>query len=103
MNTRFHILMGLNDDEEENPPTILPGNAVVMDPQLPFRPLSKFGNNFLNRLQCTRQRNKLLAEVTLIDTPGILSGEKQTTERLAGRFVDEIFSDNSVCSEVTTL
>lgn len=95
--------MGLDDDDDQSSATILPGNAVAVDPKLPFRPLTKFGNNFLNRLQCTRQRNKLLAEVTLIDTPGILSGEKQTTERLAGRFVDEIFSDNSVCSEVTTL
>ena len=95
--------MGLDDDDDQSSATILPGNAVAVDPKLPFRPLTKFGNNFLNKLQCTRQRNKLLAEVTLIDTPGILSGEKQTTERLAGRFVDEIFSDNSVCSEVTTL
>ena len=95
--------MGLEDDDDQSSATILPGNAVAVDPKLPFRPLTKFGNNFLNRLQCTRQRNKLLAEVTLIDTPGILSGEKQTTERLAGGFVGEIFSDYSVCSEATTL
>ena len=95
--------MGLDDDDQSSA-TLLPGNAVAVDPKLPFRPLTKFGNNFLNRLQCTRQRNKLLAEVTLIDTPGILSGEKQTTERWAGRLVGEIFPDySSACSEDTTL
>jgi len=76
---RFHVLMGLENDEA--PTTILPGNALVVDPTLPFRPLAKFGNSFLNRFQCTRQKNRLLSEITLIDTPGILSGEKQTTER----------------------
>ena len=72
--------MGLADDH--SPASVIPGNALVVDPSLPFRPLAKFGNSFLNRFQCTRQRNRLLSEITLIDTPGILSGEKQTTERL---------------------
>ena len=87
MSHRFHVLLGPEDDDDQSSPTLLPGNALVVDPKLPFRPLAKFGNSFLNRLQCTRQRNKLLAELTLIDTPGILSGEKQTTERLAGGVV----------------
>ena len=72
--------MGQEDDDSQT--TIIPGNALVVDPTLPFRPLTKFGNSFLNRFQCTRQKNSLLSEITLIDTPGILSGEKQTTERL---------------------
>ena len=72
--------MGLDEDEEDIPTTV-PGNALVVDPKLPFRPLTKFGNAFLNRFQCSKQKNKLLSEITLIDTPGILSGEKQNTER----------------------
>ena len=28
---------------------IVPGNALVVDPKKQFRPLSKFGNAFLNR------------------------------------------------------
>ena len=95
---RFHVIMG-SDSEAENPPSCIPGNALVVDPKLPFRPLAKyyfifiewiyffmviccrFGNSFLNRFQCTRQKNQLLSEITLIDTPGILAGEKQNTDR----------------------
>ena len=32
---------------------VVPGNALVMDQQLPFRPLSRFGNTFLNRIQAS--------------------------------------------------
>lgn len=32
--------MGLDKDEDANPTTI-PGNALVVDPKLPFRPLTK--------------------------------------------------------------
>ncbi len=28
---------------------VIPGNALVVDPKKQFRPLSKFGNAFLNR------------------------------------------------------
>ena len=73
--------MGQKHEEHKDTATILPGNAVVVDPTLPFRPLTKFGNSFLNRFQVTRQDNKFLSEVTLIDTPGVLSGEKQTLDR----------------------
>ena len=79
---KFHVLMGADEDDlDADTPTTVPGNALVVDPKLPFRPLTKFGNSFLNRFQCTKQKNKLLSEITLIDTPGILSGEKQTIER----------------------
>merc|ERR1711970_531525 len=77
---KFHVIMG-SDGEAEDPPSCIPGNALVVDPKLPFRPLAKFGNSFLNRFQCTRQKNQLLSEITLIDTPGILSGEKQNNDR----------------------
>ena len=30
---------------------VIPGNALVVDPKKQFRPLSKFGNAFLNRFQ----------------------------------------------------
>jgi GTPase SAR1 family protein len=60
---------------------IIPGNALVVDPKKQFRPLAKFGNAFLNRLQCSQVSSPVLESITIVDTPGILSGEKQRVDR----------------------
>lgn len=60
---------------------VIPGNALVVDSKKPFRPLSKFGNAFLNRFQCSQMTNTVLKGLSIIDTPGILSGEKQWVGR----------------------
>ncbi|KAK7067154.1 EH domain-containing protein 4 [Halocaridina rubra] len=60
---------------------IIPGNALVVDPKKPFRPLSKYGNTFLNRFQCSNVDSNVLKGITIVDTPGILSGEKQRVDR----------------------
>ncbi|KAK4298763.1 hypothetical protein Pmani_028917 [Petrolisthes manimaculis] len=60
---------------------VIPGNALVVDPKKPFRPLSKFGNAFLNRFQCSQVNSTVLKGLSVIDTPGILSGEKQRVDR----------------------
>lgn len=60
---------------------VIPGNALVVDTQRQFKPLSKFGNAFLNRLQCSLVDSPVLQSMSIIDTPGILSGEKQRTDR----------------------
>ncbi len=60
---------------------VVPGNALVVDPKKQFRPLSKFGNAFLNRFQCSNTNSDVLKGISIVDTPGILSGEKQRTDR----------------------
>ncbi|CAK0907781.1 unnamed protein product [Prorocentrum cordatum] len=62
-------------------PQIIPGNALVYDQSLPFTPLRAFGNSFLSRLECARMPNPVLEGVTFIDTPGVLSGERQRLKR----------------------
>ena len=56
---------------------ITPGAALCSQADRPFRGLSPFGNNFLSRLEGVEMDAPILHNITLIDTPGILSGQKQ--------------------------
>ena len=43
--------------------------------------LAQYGNGFLAKLELAQCPSPLLDEITLVDTPGVLSGEKQRIER----------------------
>jgi GTPase SAR1 family protein len=60
---------------------LIPGNALVLNPNKQFRPLTKFGKAFLNRFTCSLVNSPVLKRMSIVDTPGILSGEKQCEDR----------------------
>ncbi|KAH9803951.1 EH domain-containing protein 1 [Citrus sinensis] len=48
---------------------------------MPFSGLTTFGTAFLSKFECSQMPHSLLEHITLVDTPGVLSGEKQRTQR----------------------
>jgi hypothetical protein len=67
----------INGPEERT----IPGNALSVHPDLPFRGLERFGVSFLSRFEGSQTPSSVLKSIILVDTPGILSGEKQRTNR----------------------
>jgi len=57
------------------------GNSLTVTPELPFAGLGEFGTAFLNKFEASITPAPLLKRVTIIDTPGVLSGEKQRLSR----------------------
>ena len=60
---------------------VTPGHALVMQPDKPFRGLASFGNNFLSKFEGVEVSASILRNITIIDTPGVLAGEKQRIGR----------------------
>ncbi|SAL96776.1 hypothetical protein [Absidia glauca] len=65
-------------DEQDR---VIPGNAAAVNQELPFRGLNRFGQSFLSRFQVSQTSSPLLENMMIIDTPGILAGDKQRVER----------------------
>jgi EH domain-containing protein 3 len=60
---------------------IIPGNAAATQADKPFRTLSQFGTAFLSKFQLSLAPIPILESMSFIDTPGVLSGEKQRLGR----------------------
>ncbi|XP_010544277.1 PREDICTED: EH domain-containing protein 1 [Tarenaya hassleriana] len=72
---RFVVVMSGPDERS------IPGNTVAVQADMPFNGLISFGTAFLSKFECSQMPHPLLEHITFVDTPGVLSGEKQRTQR----------------------
>eukprot|EP00898_Chlorokybus_atmophyticus_P007677 jgi/Chlat1/7910/Chrsp68S07352 len=72
---RFVVIYGGHEER------ITPGNTLAVQSDKPFTGLTSFGTGFLSKFEGSQLPNSLLEDITLVDTPGVLSGEKQRIER----------------------
>ncbi|KAH0435512.1 hypothetical protein IEQ34_026593 [Dendrobium chrysotoxum] len=72
---RFVVVMSGPDERS------IPGNTIAVQADMPFSGLTAFGTAFLSKFQCSQMPHPLLEQITFVDTPGVLSGEKQRTQR----------------------
>jgi len=71
----FHIIQYAEEEGK------IPGNVLAVDKTKPFRHLQQFGGTFLTRFEASQTNAEVLKSVTLLDTPGVLAGEKQLVNR----------------------
>lgn len=72
---RFVVVMNGPDERS------IPGNTVAVQADMPYSGLTTFGTAFLSKFECSQMPHPLLEHITFVDTPGVLSGEKQRTQR----------------------
>jgi EH domain-containing protein 1 len=72
---RFVAVMHGDEDR------VVPGHALAGQRGKPFRGLQPFGNSFLTKFQGAELNSPILQNLTLVDTPGVLSGENQRIGR----------------------
>ena len=53
----------------------------MVDQRHPYKVLTRFGNNFLQRFEAASLKSPVLNGLNLLDTPGVLAGTKQTVNR----------------------
>ncbi|CAI0436322.1 unnamed protein product [Linum tenue] len=72
---RFVVVMSGPDERS------IPGNTVAVQADMPFSGLTTFGTAFLSKFECSQMPHPLLEQITFVDSPGVLSGEKQRIHR----------------------
>ncbi|KAL5988046.1 EH domain-containing protein 1 [Asimina triloba] len=72
---RFVVVMSGPDHRS------IPGNTIAVQADMPFTGLTTFGSAFLSKFQCSQMPHPLLEHIMFVDSPGVLSGEKQRTQR----------------------
>ena len=60
---------------------VIPGHALAVSDEMPYKGLDQFGVGFLNKFEGAQMPCNLLKSIILIDTPGVLSGDKQRLNR----------------------
>jgi GTPase SAR1 family protein len=74
---------------------VIPGAALCSQSDRPFTGLSPFGNNFLSRMEASELNAPVLRNITIIDTPGILSGQKQRSRNYDYEAVMKWFAERA--------
>ncbi|XP_024984383.1 EH domain-containing protein 1-like [Cynara cardunculus var. scolymus] len=72
---RFIVVMNGPDERS------IPGNTIAVRADMPFTGLATFGGAFLSKFECSQMNHPLLEHISFVDSPGVLSGEKQRTQR----------------------
>jgi GTPase SAR1 family protein len=81
---RFTALMHQSSDSSQSQSStgrLIPGHALVMENNKPFQGLATYGNNFLSKFEGCEVYAPILRNLTIVDTPGVLAGEKQRIGR----------------------
>lgn len=65
---RFVAVMDGSDER------VVPGNALTVSPNLPYRGLDRFGVSFLNKFEASQLPSPVLRNITIVDTPGEQAG-----------------------------
>lgn len=85
----------LEKEKRQLPGRVMKGNTLTVTPELPFASLANFGSAFLNHFEGSICSSPLLRNLTMIDTPGVLSGEKQRSRSYNFSETTKWFADRS--------
>mmetsp|Transcript_9093 Transcript_9093/g.20269 ORF Transcript_9093/g.20269 Transcript_9093/m.20269 type:complete len:568 (+) Transcript_9093:115-1818(+) len=74
---------------------VVPGNTLCVAPLSPFGGCQTFGNGFLTRFEGSMVNSPILKSLTIVDTPGVLSGSKHRERTYDPEAVLEWFAERA--------